>query len=333
MNYTFRNLVFEGGGIKGLAYGGALQSLDKLGFLGSIQRVAGTSAGAINAMTMALGCTPAKVAKYIAEKSFADFQDGSTLPANALRLLTRFGWYKGDAFMNWIGGIIKEETGTSEFTFGDLEALVVAGDSKYKYLYIVSSNLSLQKPEVFSHERPEYRDMKIREAVRMSMSLPVFFAAYRNGAHVMVDGGVSYNYPINLFDHTKYLHNPNNRFTPPGTTQTFNLETLGFRLDSKEVIHYAERDWATPPTEITSFKTYTSALLEFMMEMANKSHLKKEDWYRTVFIDTKDVRTADFNLPKMKQEELIDSGHEAVIRYFDWRSKTGEEPWKGYPVK
>jgi NTE family protein len=47
MAYPFTNLVFEGGGVKGVAYGGVLEVLDQQGILDQIQNVAGTSAGAI----------------------------------------------------------------------------------------------------------------------------------------------------------------------------------------------------------------------------------------------------------------------------------------------
>ena len=44
----FRNLVFEGGGVKGIAYAGAVAVLEDKGILPGIRRVAGTSAGAIS---------------------------------------------------------------------------------------------------------------------------------------------------------------------------------------------------------------------------------------------------------------------------------------------
>ena len=47
--YPFKNLVFEGGGVKGLAYIGVLEILDTYNILPQIERVAGTSAGAITA--------------------------------------------------------------------------------------------------------------------------------------------------------------------------------------------------------------------------------------------------------------------------------------------
>jgi len=40
------NLVFEGGGVKGIAYAGAVQSLKNHSLLEKVKRVAGTSAGA-----------------------------------------------------------------------------------------------------------------------------------------------------------------------------------------------------------------------------------------------------------------------------------------------
>jgi NTE family protein len=42
MTTQFRNLVFEGGGVKGIAYIGAMQVLDNRGIVPQIQRVGGT---------------------------------------------------------------------------------------------------------------------------------------------------------------------------------------------------------------------------------------------------------------------------------------------------
>ena len=50
MTVQFRNLVFEGGGVRGIAYIGAMGVLEQQGVLEHIIRVGGTSAGAINAL-------------------------------------------------------------------------------------------------------------------------------------------------------------------------------------------------------------------------------------------------------------------------------------------
>jgi len=56
-DYPFRNLIFEGGGVKGIAYSGALAVLEERGILRRIQRVGGASAAR---PTDALGYLPAQ---------------------------------------------------------------------------------------------------------------------------------------------------------------------------------------------------------------------------------------------------------------------------------
>ena len=75
-DYPFRNLVFEGGGIKGLAYGGALQVLEEQRILPQIERVAGTSAGAITAMLVALRYPPSEIRKLLFDLDFKQLEDG-----------------------------------------------------------------------------------------------------------------------------------------------------------------------------------------------------------------------------------------------------------------
>ena len=45
MAEQFRNLIFEGGGVKGIAYVGAMQILDQRGILKNIKRVGGPVQG------------------------------------------------------------------------------------------------------------------------------------------------------------------------------------------------------------------------------------------------------------------------------------------------
>ncbi|UCC50619.1 MAG: patatin-like phospholipase family protein, partial [Anaerolineaceae bacterium] len=54
VKYPFRNLVFQGGGAKALAYHGALRVLEDEGILLQIERVAGTSAGAALAALLSM---------------------------------------------------------------------------------------------------------------------------------------------------------------------------------------------------------------------------------------------------------------------------------------
>ncbi len=203
MTYNFRNLVFEGGGVKGIAYLGALEVLEEKGILADIERIGGTSAGAINAVILGLGFSGEETRDIIWSLDFKNFMDDSWgIGRDAARLVQQFGWYKGDYFRDWIGNLIREKTGNSESTFADIEAL--KEKKGFRSMYFMGTNLSTAFSEVFSAEHTPR--MCVADAVRISMSIPLFFAARRSArGDVYVDGGVLDNYPIKLFDRKKYL--------------------------------------------------------------------------------------------------------------------------------
>jgi NTE family protein len=71
-----KNLVLQGGGIKGIAYLGALQEFFMHIEMASIERVAGTSAGAITALPLALNYSLEELAEIMEATDFTDFMDG-----------------------------------------------------------------------------------------------------------------------------------------------------------------------------------------------------------------------------------------------------------------
>ena len=86
MTYHFRNLVFEGGGVKGLAYVGAMRVLEERGILQGIKRVGGTSVGAINAALFSLGYSNEEQKDILWKLNFNNFLDGSWLIPNLNRV-------------------------------------------------------------------------------------------------------------------------------------------------------------------------------------------------------------------------------------------------------
>ena len=77
MTPQFRNLVFEGGGVKGIACIGAMRVLGSHGYIDHITRVGGTSAGAINALIFALGYTMDEQEEILNSTDFNSFMDDS----------------------------------------------------------------------------------------------------------------------------------------------------------------------------------------------------------------------------------------------------------------
>ncbi len=122
MSYHFKNIVFEGGGVKGVAYVGAMQVLKDEGILPNIIRVGGTSAGAINATLFALGFTTAQTRKILKTLDFNNFADDSWGKLRDInRLVNKFGWNKGDFFHKWISKHINTMLGSPDATFRDLK--------------------------------------------------------------------------------------------------------------------------------------------------------------------------------------------------------------------
>jgi len=333
--YHFKNLIFEGGGVKGIAYVGAMEELAKREISDQIARVGGTSAGAINAVLVGLNYSLDETRSLLWDLNFNNFMDDSWgIVRDAGRLIESYGWYKGDFFRNWIGAVIKTKTGNSESTFADIEAM--KEKRGFKSIYFMGTNLATKFSEVFSPEHTPR--MCIADAVRISMSIPLFFAAKRSPrGDVYVDGGVLDNYPIKLFDREKYLDIPqsgratdyydsiNARFlTPdrPASPYTFNKETLGFRLDSKEEISLF-RDQAEPVhRSIENFFDYALALVGTITEAQQNAHLHSDDWQRTIYVDTLEVKTTQFDLSDDMKKNLVQSGRDGVIAYFDWFDKT-----------
>ncbi|MDF2891491.1 MAG: Patatin [Clostridia bacterium] len=324
MKYHFRNLIFEGGGVKGIAYVGALSVLEERGILQDIKRVGGTSAGAIVALLLALDYSMQEIKDVLWSMDFNKFLDSSWgVIRNTERLLKEFGWYKGDYFGNWISELVMKKTGRRGTTFREL-ALLELG----RQLYLVGTNLTTGYAEIFSHMHSP--DMTLVEGVRISMSIPLFFTAVRNKANeVCVDGGALENYPIKLFDRksyivrysrsTEYYNNVNNLMhNNEFNSYVFNMETLGFRLDSNKDIKVFEGLEPPKEKEIDDFFDYIKRLVATLLDSQQNRHLHSDDWQRTVYIDSLGVKATDFKLTEEKKFALVKAGRQGTEKYLLW---------------
>lgn len=341
MKYPFRNLVFEGGGVKGIAYVGAMKVLEKEEILKNIKRVGGTSAGSINAVLFAAGFSNQETLNVLNKLDFNDFKDDSWgVLRDMNRLKNEYGWYKGDYFREWIGDLLKKKSGSSNITFKALQ------EHTGKDLYVYASNLSTNFGEVYSPEHTPR--MRVVDAVRRSMSIPLFFRAVRDDRQdVFVDGGAINNYPVKLFDREKYLDNkrliriPNyyeeeNKSlamkSPKSSSYIYNKETLGFRLDSAKEIGVFRDGQEPQHTEIENFLDYTMQLIKTVLAVQDSQHLHSDDWHRTIYIDTLGVDTTDFDLSDSRKKELVASGKKATEDYLEWWSDESQDLAINHPA-
>lgn len=339
MTTQFRNLIFEGGGVKGVAYIGAMQILENRGVLQDIRRVGGCSAGAINALIFSLGYTLREQKEILQATDFNQFMDDSWGVIRDIRRLAKdFGWHKGDFFNSWIGDLIHRRLGNRRATFRDLQK------ANLPDLYVIGTNLSTGFAEVFSAER--HPNMELATAIRISMSIPLFFAAVRHGDRqdVYVDGGVQLNYPVKLFDRERYIdfekdpdaarrtgyyNKENARFQlerPGHSPYVYNRQTLGLRLDSREEVALFRYNEPLQGKPIKSFTDYARRLFGALINAQENMHLHSDDWQRTVYINTLDVSTTDFDLSDATKQALIEQGINGTENYFGWFDNPLEKP-------
>lgn len=318
---TYRNLVLEGGGIRGIAYGGALNELDSLGILPQIERVAGTSAGAIQAAFLAVGYTPQEITEITFSTPVQQFNDGRFIFFGGTnRLFKQYGWYRGDKFTDWLGQQVKAKTGNANLTFAQLHELAL--QNKARDLYVTGTNLTDQCVMVFSHET--FPDMQIKHAVRISMSIPLYYRAVlldQDGnivtnpqkgqqVDVLVDGGVLANFPITLFDDPKYL---DETFLGQDTLNlAYNPQTLGLRLDRDEQISFDEQQAGLAPYNINGLSDYMGAFYTIVKESLNRQHLQPQDWNRTISISTAGFSPRVRKLSEHEKSTLLACGKKGV---------------------
>lgn len=300
---TVENLVFEGGGIRGLAFGGVVRFLEEHSIVEHVKGVAGSSAGAIFAAGLAVGYTAQEMINLLTETNFESFKDDSWgVVFDLIRLLTQYGVYKGDAFYNWFANVLEKKTGNAKITFRQVY-------ERYgKTLVITGSCLNRAQTYYFNHTDEKYADMPIALAVRISMSIPFLYKAVRLGDDVMVDGGVLNNYPLFVFDGKRIGDsNVTDEEIAKSKTVGFKLMTSNERTDGNL---YNVNEKVEGPID------FTKAFINATLIQIERGHIRSGYWDRTVCINTHEISSLDFNLEPTKKALLVHEGYIATKNYF-----------------
>lgn len=360
------NLVFEGGGVKGIAYAGALQKMENEGLFNDVKRVAGSSCGGMTAALLAMGYTALELKDLLTHQiNFNDLKD-SIVSLGGIKwggldlyaLYKHKGLYKGDSFQNQMENLfkLKLESKLKEFffqqltenerqrlmsvpanlsakerdkridyflqskldqflseqkisdlgkiTFGQLEAIsLIFPQLAIKELYITGTKLSDGNLAVFCAENEP--DMPIIQAVRITMSYPGAFVPVEYNGEYYIDGGVANNYPMQIFDHEKFLtHGINDAKVNPCT--------LGLLIDSQEEI---DARWGVKK-EIDSSLTINQFVRKILKSLRNRSEILRDSYnINSIQIHDAGVKTMDFNLSRKAKSQLIQNGQEAMAFY------------------
>ncbi|MBS1774449.1 MAG: patatin-like phospholipase family protein [Bacteroidetes bacterium] len=301
----YQNLVFEGGGIRGIAYAGTLSILEQEHITDNIKRTAGTSVGAIVATLVAVGYTASELKDILYNLKIQQFNDGEYVFIGGIHRVNKYyGWYKGDKIEQWVGKLIAQKTRNEHLTFEQLHQLTITNKS-LKDVYITSTNLSKQCKTVFSYEN--YPAMEIQTAVRASLSIPLYYKALfldslgakakkksHGGYDIYVDGGIVANYPISIFDN-----------------DTSYGSTLGLKLERPEQVE-GNKPGQLAPYRIFRFANYIGALYNIIIEHLNRDTNSATEQGRTIYISTGNIAPKVKRISNADKDLLYSNGISAA---------------------
>jgi NTE family protein len=319
--------VFEGGGVKGIAFAGAITVAEQAG-VEQWKNVAGTSAGSIAACLLAAGYHAKDLDRILTVKyrEFADYGLGG-IPRGVVSSLWTRGLAPGRFFTKWLqdhlaASPLGKRLQGREPTFADVERDDLPGDladdERLRVLYrlrVIASDVTAGRMLVLpqditgfslTKDGPELAPdtLTLTQAVRMSMSFPFLYSPvtlWRKGrAHYIVDGGLLSNYPVWLFD--------------SGGTRDPVRPTWGFRVHAGE----------TPdqPAPYRAIKRpfwplpLAMAMFQAASEAWDRDRAEEAQAARTVDIPTGRIRTTDFGLSDEDAKFLRRSGDESARRFF-----------------
>lgn len=315
----YRNLVLEGGGVRGIAFTGALRVLDSFRVLEGIRNVAGTSSGSLQACLLAAGHTVAGVQEQIDQLNVQEFNDGRfSILGGGIRFRKNYGYYRGHSLNEWIGTMLEQATGNANLSFRQLDSLARI-NPRFRHLYVVVTDLTHQKPWVLSHLNVP--NMRIRDAVTASCSIPFYFepvvvnalgqrlpdASKDSNAIYLTDGGLSANFPYWVFD------------SMPGPT-------LGLTLDRPEVVRQFEYNGSrNTPFRIHTVNDYIESCYNVVIEQQKNSLSPEVLRDHTVAISVGSIKPRIRRMKEAEIAELINNGKAGVMHFMERKSTEAQK--------
>ena len=334
------DLALEGGGVKGIGLVGAVLVLSEAGY--KIQRVAGTSAGAIAASLIAAlvehGDEMPKLKDELDTLDFKKFMPAGPLRrfigfvgrtpgtylADAVVLTTRMGLYPGSYLKTWLEPILAS---LGIETFKNLKisqeqdpGMSLPPERRYR-LVVHTSDISrgqlVRLPWDYDYYGVDRDEQSVVDAVRASMSIPFFFTPVK---FTSKKAGVPTPRPGGDTTTEDYA---------PGTVTWVDGGMLeNFPIDAFDRIDGGKPRWPTIGIKLSKFEeSYptTKACSDVFKEVKRCIGTMMSEWdrynieettaARTIFVDNAGITATQFNLTPTDQDTLFLNGVKAATQF------------------
>lgn len=286
---TIHTLIMKGGGVKGIAFAGAVKVLQDSGY--KFDTFVGTSAGAVAAALFSVGYSADEVQKVLYDQPFGRFLDAHFLKA-PFNLIIRGGLYPGKALKTWIDGLLRDKLKlTNKAThpilrLQDLDALT--GNR----LILFASHLRLGT--IVYDSKGERNSTEVAHAVRLSASIPGIFIPGDENGYPVYDGGLLNNFPV-----TRYQQVRGRLHREPETDKGME-DFIALYIDDGD--RSGGSAW------------WFSQAFNIMM-MRDENAVLQEHKERSIVIGAAPIRTSDFHLSKTEKDYLIEVGRHAALEF------------------
>jgi NTE family protein len=214
-------LALAGGGIKVLAEIGALQELERRGYLKTVREIVGISAGGLIATAYCVGYTTAQMEDVCTRLNFEVFQNLE--PESILQMGDTFGIDNGQNLRAGISAILKVAGLPPDITFAQL----ADARPKAPRLRLFATDLNLCAEKEYSLAKTP--NVEVRLALQASMSIPIYYAPVVDPetGHHMADGGVVFTEPYGVMTHEDIQHSLLIAFDDKGRERTTPITSFG----------------------------------------------------------------------------------------------------------
>ena len=301
MGKEYNILVTSGGAVKAVAYVGVFKKIEELiderkvleqmeDFKESeckipkinINTICAVSAGTIFSLIYLIGFNYIEMFEEVLKKNFEQLKN-----IRIMNFATKYGLDSGENFVNWLKDLMKKKDINPDITLLDFY------DKTKVDFQIMATNLNK-----YCYKRFNYIDtpnVKVVDAIRMSISIPFLFTAIEFEGDIYVDGGLTDNYPISLFKD--------------------NLDkVLGFKL-----VNHGELESHKIDHNIDGLEQFIYHILSCYVVQKEKHTSRIHDFKScTVYIDTENItQSINFSLTAQDKHKLIEIGYKYTDEFFN----------------
>lgn len=267
-------LILSGGAIKGIAHIGVLKALEIKNIIQNIHTYVGTSAGALILTLYILGYKADELYEIVKY-----FEINKVKSITFSNLLEYYGLDNGNKIEYVLKRLITAKKFNENITLKELY------EKTNKTLILTTVCLNNMKAYYLSHKTEP--DLSLYKAIRMSISIPIYYTPVKYKNQYYVDGGCIDNYPIHIFKD--------------------NIEQVigAFLEEPRELID-----------TIDNLETCVMSMINCLMQGVNYNSTKGYEQY-TISITLDKVNPINYEITINEKKKMFNVGFNETLKYIN----------------